>query len=126
MKTNAMGVIFHREGDTVVLTDPAGKQYVCSTPQELWADMNAILGDGTLPKMLVEAAPEATGADGAPTKEDARAMFDSACEQASEFVGDAYGPFFGKLAQAATKRGGPAAFNFLKSISRNGKQKVGG
>ena len=120
--SKATGLIVQREGDRLVLTDPAGKQYECRNGAELWDDVLSILGDATLPKMLVAAPSERRG--GAGTQEiDAQAFFEDFCAQAGAVVGDAYGPFFGRIAEQAGRRGGPAALTFLKKISRNSKPK---
>lgn len=121
-RQGATGVIFHREGDTIILTDPMGREYACTTPQELWDDMCSILADQAIPKMLVS-APDEEGkthveAD-LPTEKE---FFDTLSENAGAVAQEFWGPFFGKVVRAGARRGGPRALRFLRKISRNSKK----
>lgn len=119
------GIIFHRDGDRLIVTDGRGRQYACSTAQELWDDMISILGADDLPKMIVGAPGEEGTNTGAGEEFDAKSFFEAFCHLGSEVVGDAYGPFLGKLAAHASRRGAPAAMSFFKKISRPSKPPKG-
>jgi hypothetical protein len=114
----ATGLIVQRVGEHIVITDPNGKQFAVTNPDELWEDLLTILSDATLPKMLTGAV----GQPGASSGGEPQEFFDAFCSQAAGAIGDAYGPLFGRIAEAAARRGAPAGLSLLKKISRTSKK----
>ncbi len=96
-----------RDGSKMVLVDSARQQYECSTPEELWADMGAILGDKMLPGTVIT-QEQVEGEDD---------LLKDACDQVRSIVGENHGKFLGYVAGEMTHKMGPFALRTLRNAS---------